>query len=308
MKRYLLILLAVVALLAVGLAIGARVYLHSDKVRDDVAVRLGALYGGRVAVGEADIGVIGDTTLRNLRLYEKGEAGKTPWVTVGSVKTDVSALDLARGVKPKDITLVEPVVTLRVDRDGRLLTRLPETGRGGAALPSVHIERGRVTVSREGHPDLVLSGVRADLMPEGKRLAVTGTISDSFWGDWSLDGTIDRSAGTLSVTLKTDQADVTQEKLLRIPEVPAVVWNEVEASGRTPVTFTFRHDPAAKRMSHYRVEIHPDGATLRLPSLAVTTTDVRGGAVIEDELVTITKATGKALGGELTVDGTLDFR
>jgi translocation and assembly module TamB len=308
MRRFLLILLAVVVILIIGLVIAARLYVRSDRVRKQVAGRLETIYGGPVVVEDADIGVVGDSTLRGLRFYEPGQAGQEPWVTVGTVKTDVSALDLLRGVMPKEITLGDPTVTLRLDSEGRLLTQLPEAGQGETAPPVIHVEGGKVTVRQEGRPDMVVSGVRADLRPDGGQVKITGTVSDSEWGEWSLDGSMDRGAGSLTATLKTDRADVTQEKLLRIPVVPAAVWKEVEASGPTPVEFTFRHDPRAQRVNHYRVELHPDGAAITLPTLALETRDVRGGVIVEDELVTLTKANGKALGGELGVDGTLDFR
>ncbi len=308
MKRVLLILFAVVVVLVIGLGIAARVYLRSDGVRRQVATRLGEMYGGRVEVGEADVGVTGDTSLYDLRFYQAGDdAQAAPWASIGTVTADVSALDLLRGVTPHDLTLTGATVNLRLDSQGHLLTRLPETT-SGASLPTIHIKDGKVTVAQEGRPELAVGGLGADLRPDGSRIAVTGTISDAHWGNWSLDGSVDRAAGFLSVTLKTDRADVTQDKLLSLPVVPAAVWKEVKAQGPTPVEFTFRHDPKAERVDHYRVEIHPDGATITLPTLAVTTTEVRGAAVVEDELVTLTGATGKALGGELGVGGTLDFR
>jgi hypothetical protein len=308
MKRFLLILLAVVVLAALGVVIGGRYYLHSDQVRQRVATRLESIYGGDVEVGEADIGVTGDTTLKNLRFYERDKSGKNPWAKVGSVEADVSGLNLMRGVMPKDLTLISPVVTIRLDREGRLLTHLPESVPSGKGIPRVHIEGGQVTVVQEGRPDMVVGGIRADLRPEADEVTIAGKVADPYWGDWSLDGSVNRTAGSLTITVKTDRADVTQEKLQRLPVVSASVWKEVEAQGQTPVEFTFRHNPHAKRVNHYRVELHPDGAEIKLPGLAVQTKDVRGGITIEDALVTLAKVTGKALGGELSLDGTLNFR
>ncbi len=306
--RVLLVVLAVLVILVIGLFTAARAYLRSDAARREVASHLEAVYGGPVEVDGADIGVLGDSTVRGLRLYEEGQPGQAPWASAGSVKTDVSVLDLLRGVTPKDITLDDAAVTLRLDRDGHLLTRLPETKTTGAPVPGVHVAGGQVTVQQEGRPEMVIKGIRAEMRPDGDRLIVDGNVSDPYWGTWTLGGSLDRAAGALTATLKTDRADVTQEKLLRLPVVPEVVWKEVEAQGATPVEFTFRHDPADKRSNHYRVVLHPDGASITLPSLDVQTQAVRGSATVEDELVTVTKATGQALGGELGIDGTLDFR
>src|SRR5690348_7325099 len=108
--RVLFVVLALLVVLVIGLFIAARVYLASDGVRREVATRLETIYGGPVEVEDADIGVLGGSTVRGLRLYEPGQSGQTPWASAGAVKTDVSALDLLRGVVPKDITLADAVV------------------------------------------------------------------------------------------------------------------------------------------------------------------------------------------------------
>jgi uncharacterized protein involved in outer membrane biogenesis len=307
--RALLVVLTLLVILIVGLLIAARAYLSSDSARREVAARLEAIYGGPVEVEGADIGLFGDSTLRNVRLHEAGQAGRSAWASAAAVKTDVSALDLLRGVMPRQITLTDPVVTLRLDRDGRLLTQLPE-GRapGAGAAPDITIEGGQVTVQQEGRPEMVVQGIRASVKPEVDRLTVTGDISDPEWGDWRLNASIDRADASMTATLTTDRAVVTQDKLLRLPVVPGAEWEEVEARGITAVEFTFRHDPGPRGVNHYRVVLHPDGMAITLPRLALTTEGVRGGITIEDGVIALTGVSGQALGGELDVDGTLDFR
>src|SRR5262249_4289532 len=158
------------------------------------------------------------------------------WATVGTVKTDVSVLDLARGVMPRHVTLVDPAVALHIDRSGRLLIRLPEeaTRSREEALPDIHVEGGQVTLQQEGRPEMVVKGIRAEARPDGDRLALSGTVSDPQWGDWSLDGSATPATGAFTATLKTERADVTQDKLLSLPFVSPAVWKEVEARGITP--------------------------------------------------------------------------
>jgi len=308
MRRFLLILLAVLTVLVVGLMVATRFYLRSDSVRQKVATRLESLYGGRVEVEDADIGVLGDSTLNGLRFYERGKTGEPPLITVGRVKTDVSALDLLRGVMPKEITLTDPTITLRLDSDGHFLTQLPENRKGEGPLPRIHVAGGQVTFQQEGRPEMVVKGINADMDPQG---ILSGTVKDDYWGEWSLlSGSFDRDTGVLNATLNTNQAEVTQDKLLRLPFVPAGVWREVEAQGITSVDFTFRHDPRASEgeQDHYRVDLDPNDATITLPTVALHTEKVRGRISVEDKLVTLDKVTGRALGGGLYVNGTLDFR
>src|SRR5262249_12420700 len=104
MPRFLRILLKVVAalvILAVGLLIAGRIFLTSDIARRHVASHLEEVYGGPVEVEGADIGLFGGSSLRGLRLYEPGRPEDAPWASAGSVRADVSALDLLRGVTPK---------------------------------------------------------------------------------------------------------------------------------------------------------------------------------------------------------------
>ena len=311
MSRLLAVLLILVVL-ALGGLIAAKVYLRSDKVRRQVEDRLSAIYGGPVVIDRADIGVVGETTLHGVHLHEAGPDGTDAWANIGTVTFDVSAIDLLRGADPQHITLSDPVITLRLTRHGETLTRLPQpksTEVTKKPLPEVRIENGQVTVQQEGRPDMVVTGIGADVHPDGDKLAIHGNISDPEWGNWSIEAAADRAAGSMTATLKTDHADVTQDKLERLPVVPAVVWQEVKAQGATPVEFSYRRDPEGKGTNHYRVVLHPEGAALTLPLLDLPARDVRGEIIIEDDVVKLAKVSGQVFGGELSIDeGTLDFR
>jgi translocation and assembly module TamB len=311
LPRALLVVLVVLVILAGGLFLAGHFYLTSDGARRRVVSRLEEAYGGPVEVEQAELGVLGGSTLRGLRLYEPGRPGEAPWATLGTVTADVSALDLLRGVKPKDITLTDPAVTLRLDRKGRLLTHLPQTGQGETTWPAIHVEGGQVTVRQEGRPEMVVRGIKADLRGQGQELSLSGGVKDDYWGEWSIvTGSVDPAAGAVAVNLSTNRADVTQDKLVRLPFVPAAVWNEVKAQGTTMVDFTFRHDPHAAEggQDHYRVDLDPDDAIITLPTLALHTEKVRGRISVENGVVKLDKVTGRALGGGLYAHGTLDFR
>ena len=164
----------------------------------------------------------------------------------GTVTMDVSVVDLLRGVMPGEITLDHPTLTLRFDKEGGLLTRMPASSGKDSSLPTIHIAEGQVTLHQEGRPEMVVRGVRADTRVDGERVTLTGVVSDPDWGEWSLEGSVDVPGGSLTATLKTDRVDVTRDKLLRLPVVPPTVWNEVDAQGRTSVEFTYRRDAGAE--------------------------------------------------------------
>jgi hypothetical protein len=307
-KRLLLVALVLLVLAGVAL-VGARLYLSSDSARREVVGRLEAAYGGPVEVDESSVGLFGETSLRGLRLYEAGaEPGAEPWARVEVAQADVSALDAALGTaEPHRITLAGAAVTLRFDRDGKLLSRLPQTTSSGRPLPTIRVERGKVTLQQVGRPEMVVAGVSLELRPDDGKFALSGMVTDEYWGDWTLDGSADPASGGFTATLKTDRAAVTQERLDRLPFVPPEVWEQVKASGPTPVTFTYRRSPDEKA-DHYRVELDPEGASIHVTSIALRAEDVRGKVTVEDDVVTLSGVRGRALGGGLNVEGELDFR
>src|SRR5262249_37394069 len=120
-KRWLLVTLAVLLVLAGGLFVAARIYLRSSAVAGRVAKELADTLGVPVRVGEADVGVFGKSTVRNVRVHEPDADA---WLTVDEVSTDVSALDVIRGaVRPKRVTLKGVKAELRLDKEGEVLTK-----------------------------------------------------------------------------------------------------------------------------------------------------------------------------------------
>lgn len=309
MRRVLVVLL-VLLIVVLGALFAAHTLLRSERVRHDVAARLEEAAGLPVTIGAAQIGVTGDSTLRDLQLHEAGAApGDAPWATVEALRTDLSAWDILRGAAvPQSVTLVGAEVTLRFDRAGRLLTRLPQGQAPSRELPLIYIERGIVTLRQEGRPAMTVRGVTGTVRPEKGQICLEGSIADDYWGKWTLDGCADAAAGSFEATLKTDEAQVTPEKLTSLPFIPPHVWEEVKASGPTPVTFHYRHLPGATT-DHYRVELTPRGATVDIPSIALHAEKATGRVVVEDDVVELTDVTGQALGGTLTLaSARLDFR
>ncbi len=314
-RKVMLILSILTVIFLTGLYLGARAYLSSDRTRRQVESQLAEVYGGPVAVDSASVGMVSDSSFHGVRLYEAGASEPAPWAVFESVQTDVSALDILRGKTPQVDTLTGADITLTFDRDGKLLTRLPETKSKGGNFPTIHVEQAKVTLRQEGRPEMVVSGVQAELRPQDGQLTLSGTISDDYWGRWSLDGKVDTAASSLTATLKTGHADVTQDKLDRLPVIPKSVWDVVNAAGPTPVEFTYRHESGAKLPDRYTVVLNPDGATIDIKErdkenygVLIPGRDVRGRIVIEDGEVRLEGIRCSAFGGTIQTDANLDFR
>ena len=81
--RVLALVCVFLAILTFGLYLAARVYLSSNSFRRAFANRLETSYGGPVEIENADVGVLGGSTLHGLRLYEPDQPRHVPWARQG---------------------------------------------------------------------------------------------------------------------------------------------------------------------------------------------------------------------------------
>jgi hypothetical protein len=315
LKKVMLWGLGIVALLLVGLWIAARLYLSSESTNRQVAERLEQLLGGKVRIASSSIGLVGDSSLENVEVYEKDapEGGK-PWLRLAQVEADVSALDLVgKDALPGNVTASGAELYLRFDRAGQLMTKLPEfSGNQAGPLPRITLAESKLTLDQTGQPPLVLDKVKATFHEADGALAIEGTVEDPSWGKWEVGGSLAVPGGKIHLTLTTGQARVTQEKLESIPFVPKKVWENVKAEGTTPVKLTLDYRPPAgdkKANVHYRVEMSPSDTTVTIPSIDLTAHDARGNVVVEDELVELRDVVGQTAEGAIRVPkADLNFR
>src|SRR5262245_31052341 len=122
-KRTVITLLAVIGLVYFG----GLWFLRSAYAAEQVAARLGAAAGAPVRIADLDLGFV-RSPLTGLEVCERGApADAPPWLTIGAVDAELSLAQLIRGdLADGTVTLRHVHVTLHFDRDGRLLTRLPE--------------------------------------------------------------------------------------------------------------------------------------------------------------------------------------
>jgi hypothetical protein len=310
MRRLWRVLIIVAVVLGI-LVLAARWYLTSPNVARQAAEQLARIYGGRVRVAHADIG-LRSSTLSGVRLYEEGAPNGTPWLTVASVHADVSLWDLISGNgTPSRIEATGAKALLRFDSKGNLLTRFPSGGQGlgkGGPLPVVDLRQSQITFRKEGGADVVLNDVDAVLHPEGGNLVLAGEGSNPNWGKLTVGGQIDPKTGAASLELKSAGAiHVTQAMLSELPFISPTVWQEVKADGDTPVDVKLRYDPAAKKV-HYRVELEPKDTRVTVPAADLEATKAAGRLIIEDGVVKLRHVKGTAYDGWLALDGDLDFR
>ncbi len=317
MKRVLLISLVVLALLAAGAALYIRHYLRSPHVATEVATRLEALYGGPVRVESVNVGISG-SSVSGFELFEPGdETGqRTPWLKIGSLSTDISLWALLRGAAmPTHVTVTGARVWLRFDAEGRLSTQFPPRAAGEtdlsklAKFPEVVVEQGELVLQKAGQPDLIARNVNARLRRgEDGKLILSGAGDSAELGKLALSGSLDPQTHEAAATLKANgKVHVTQALLDRLPFIPAATWQELQIlDGNTPAALTLQMNLAGGPLA-FRIALAPERATVRVPLLDLAAHDVSGDLVIEDFVVHLRHAQGKAYGGEVRLDADLDF-
>ena len=127
---------------------------------------------------------------------------------------------------------------LRFDENGQLLTRLPQAASPGEGalgaqgpLPALDLDNSRLTLRKQGHPDIVLTDVTLRATPDGGRLALSGSGASPKWGKLNLTGTVDPKAGSFALTLTSAATvRVTQAMLDALPVVPPSVSTSVSSA------------------------------------------------------------------------------
>lgn len=297
----------VAAAVVVG-RLGFGLYLDSGHAKRLASEQLSALFGGNVRVTDLEAGM-GSTAVQLEVMAPAVDGNVTPEpIVTGTVKADVSPIGLAAGSSPSTVSLVNAQVTLRFDRDGNLLTKLPEpqgTG-GGDKLPAITIKGASIHLVQEGRPDFRAGGIDVSVTDDGQSLKITGQATDPTWKAWTLSGEWSRAGGGGSIVLRTDdRVAVNPEMLKAVPFVPAETWDWVVMTGTT--TCTIRTTRRPDKTVGYRVELDPRDTRLTVPPIDLTTTETSGKVVVEDGVVTLSDVTGNTAGGALRVDSRLDF-
>ena len=295
----------VIALVAWG---GFRLYLQSGHARGMAAAQLTDMLGLPVEVESLSVGTV--TSSVRFRVVAPPADGGAPIeiARVAEATADISIADvIARRATPSEITLRGLELTLLIDRDGRLLTRLPQAlGSTTAAAFAVRVQESRLTIHQEGRPDFILGGVGLHVSLSAGRYTVVGDIHDAAWGPWDVHGDFDRASGAGTLILTTADGSLVPDLLRSIPYVTPATWEAVVPNGKSAARVTLSlKDGGPVR---YDVELKPAAAALTLPDLNVALTNVIGTIHIHDARVDLTDCQATLADGTITVNGELDFK
>lgn len=292
-------------LLLTGAAwVAARWYLSSSGAAQQIARALRERLALPVQLKQASVGMMGGTTLGGLSVPEPGDEAAEPLLSVEKVEADLSILGALSGSLPTRLTLSGVRLNLRFDAAGKLLTPLPDAG-GKSTLPRIELRDVQVTLRQTGRQPVVLHGKQAVVATGDGGVTLTGSLDDPYWGDWSVSGRR-KDDGAVELTLKADDAAVTQEKLTRLPFVAPAVWQEVQAEGRTPVKLTVRLAGSEAEV-RYRLDLQPRDTRVRVAAIDLSADQASGKLTVEGARVTLRDVQGRTAGGTVALNGDLDF-
>ena len=172
-KRWLIVGLTLTGLVTFGL------FVRNWAIPAMIVAQLESHYKGKVTIRDwwwngKTAGLVG------LTLYEGTGEHSIAWVTVERVATDLSVGALIRGrFMPRQVTINLPRVLLRLDRNGRPLSRIPvapekPSSRPAPSLPAVLVKEAQITIRQEGRPEMILTGVSAAAARFCGRHAIVG--------------------------------------------------------------------------------------------------------------------------------------
>ncbi len=295
--------------LFLAVIVGAVMYARSERAARLVGAKLEARLGMPVRVGSLDLGAA-HTTAHELQVFERDASveAAAPWVTAKHVELDVSAVSAALGRSPSLITLSDAHVTLRFNKDGDLITKLPvSAGDGGGPLPNIRLISGELTLRQDGRPDAVFNGIDLNVCLECGNPTVRGTVRDEAWGTWNVEGLIDTPTQVATMTLKTAAPTaVTPELLSRTPFVNPNAWQAVRLRGTTGAALDMRLDLASEKFT-YRMAMTPAATEVDVPSVGLNFHDASGAIVAEGATLTLSGVEGKTAGGTVKLDSKMDF-
>jgi hypothetical protein len=306
--RLIFLVLVLAALLAGVAFAGFRIYLGSDLAILRFSGRLSEFYGAAVQVDSLDVGM-DSTMLSGVRFFELGDLpGAEPWLVADLVKADLSFVNLAFDKSQMtEIEVNHPTITLRFNKDGHLLTRLPAQQTHGEALPALAIHQGTIRLQQEGQKEFVANEIDAVLTLQNDGLAMKGTISDPYWGDWQTDGHYDFEKGIGRLHLANEGTHITQEKLRGLPFVAPPVWDEVQLEGDSPVDFSFSHDFTSNR-TQYAVNLQPVRTQVFVTAINLHADNAHGTVRIENGTIALKDIHGTSADGEITTTSELRCR
>lgn len=297
-----------------ALATAAVVVVRTWVVPAIIAGQVQSRLVGKVTIRDWWLG-FGSAGIIGLTIHEGPDADSPVMASIERVGTDLTLAGLLRGrVAPSKIDIERPDLVFRLDREGHFLN-LPVLHKGGEGaptrVPTVSAKEARVTFRREGRPaEMVVNGVSARLVPDSKgtALRVSAKSNDPTWGRWNASGQLDPLSGKGGdIRLSGQRVEADPRTLEKVPFVPPEVWEHVAPRGPVDVTVDLTWTTGPQPTFRTETEVTFLETEAEFSTLGFRASGTTGKLLVDDSLVTLEQVRGKAIGGQVTASGSLDF-
>jgi hypothetical protein len=166
----------------------------------------------------------------------------------------------------------------------------------------------RIRLPQPDRPAFTAGGARGVLDGNEDGFHVNGAVDDPSWGKWTVAAHLATRTGDINLKLDTPDVSLDQARLESLPYVPKKVWEQVrQIRGRTAARVSV--DLSTVRPDiHYRVELKVAQTQVEVAAIGLLADSVSGGIVVEDGEVVLDNIHGKTAGGQISLNGLLDFR
>jgi hypothetical protein len=299
-------------LLLVALGLGTEFWLRSGPLRGSALKEILRYYAGAVELDRVTIRPGLGLILRGVRFHATSDSNSPVIGDIPEIVLQGSVWDMLRGeFQPKFITASRPKIRLIQSAAGEWKFNPPVRSPAGS-VPSnvVPIQVSDAILeflSNDGSTSRTVDhiDVRVRSVHDSKELAILGMVTDSVWGKWTADGTVDTDSGEVRTRWRCDALPVRPELADWFGADASSYWRTIEVSGNIAVDASLALNLDGNSPLRYQVLVDPQQCTVRVAPLPGAVQDVAGRVEITPNNLRIHGLAGDLAGGQLIVSGTV---
>lgn len=269
--------------------------------RRQLESQLGELSGGRARVGSVEVGWR-QVTAHDIRLLD-GTSGE-PWLRIEQLVLDVTLGELISGdTVPRQVVIQRGNLTLRFDRQGKLLTQLPPF-HSAEPLPCELIVLRDASITLE-QPDVApLQAIRIDgrIQAAGASIEAAATIGDMLGSAWQVAAS---SGDGQHLKLSTAALRLTGQDLARLPGIPPAIAKIEQVSAA--VTIGLELAQTGDGIQDPRVEVTLASLHADAPAAGVRVDNGSARFVFENQALHLNRLEFDYAGGSVSLAGVMSL-
>ncbi len=309
------VVLAVVACCAAGGYVYQQ-WTNPAAVREQVLGNLGKLFPGAVSsVASARLTLMGRIQVGEIRLARRDDPDQTDAIQVPSAYLYHDKEKLLQGeLSLRKVELFKPRFRAYRNKDGTWnlqgLTMQPRLDR---AIPTLVIHQGTLVLedrTTAGNVNsLEIHDFNATLINDPlPALVFKGTAQSPLIGKVTVNGTVQRATGEMTLALKTSETSLSPKLLQRVgPFCPNNSLQNIDIAGLADIDVKLKTHPGQTPSFHYEIAASVRKTRIAHPELPMPIEDLELDVGVIDGAITIDRLEARAGTARITAHGTTQF-